>query len=55
MGGLVAVYNGLNMTQEIRDLAPKNIAIYKLPAMPSYSHIRQFINCGSDLAFSESD
>lgn len=23
----------------------------KLPAMPSYSHIRQFINCGSDPAF----
>lgn len=51
----MAVYNGLNMTQEIRDLlTPKNTAIYKLPAMPSYSHIRQFINCGSDPAFSDS-
>lgn len=48
----MVVYNGLNMTQEIRYLlAPKNIATYKLPAMPSYSHIRQFINCGSDPAF----
>lgn len=30
----MAVYNGLNMTQEIRDvLAPENTAIYKLPAI----------------------
>lgn len=36
-------------------LALKNIAIYEFPAMPSYFHIRQFINCGSDPAFSEPD
>lgn len=27
----------------------------QFPAMPSYFHIRQFINCGSDPAFSEPD
>lgn len=32
-------------------LVSKNIAIYKLPAIPPCSHIRQFINCGSHPAF----
>lgn len=46
---------GLNIIQEIRDvLAPKNTAIYKLPAMPSYSHVRQFTQCRPDPAFLES-
>lgn len=51
----MAVYKGLNTTQETDLLAVKNTAIYKFPAMPSYFHIRQFINCGSDPAFSEPD
>lgn len=46
---------GLNIIQEIRDvLAPKNTAIYKLAAMPSYSHVRQFTQCGPDPALLES-
>lgn len=50
----MAVYRGLN-NAGVGSPGSKEHCQLQAPAVPSYFHIRQFINCGSDPAFSEPD